>query len=229
MTTSGTYNYNPPLGEVTLFAFNRCGIRPTALTQEHFQDARTAANMICSDWSNRGVNLWGVQSFTVPFVQGQAAYSASATLVNILDLYVTVSTSGPIINRYILPISRTEFASYSAPTQQGFPTTYWHERTLTPTINFWPTPDGNETSFTYWALVQLQDAGFTGGQTPDMPYAWLAAFAYAMAAHLAIAWAPEKLMAIAPMAQQTYDAAAATGVETAAFYLSPVLSGYWRN
>ena len=25
MTTSGTYNFNPSLGEITLYAFNLCG------------------------------------------------------------------------------------------------------------------------------------------------------------------------------------------------------------
>ena len=37
MSTSGTYAFNPGLGEITLYAYQLCGIRPTQLTQEHMQ------------------------------------------------------------------------------------------------------------------------------------------------------------------------------------------------
>jgi hypothetical protein len=40
MTTSGTYTFDPSLGELTLYAFNLCQIRPTSLMQEHMQSAR---------------------------------------------------------------------------------------------------------------------------------------------------------------------------------------------
>jgi len=77
MTTSGTYNFNPSLGEVVLNAFARCGVRRTALLQEHMQDARFEANLMFSEWSNRGVNLWKVDLQSVPLVQGVTTYSAA--------------------------------------------------------------------------------------------------------------------------------------------------------
>ena len=124
MTTSGTYSYNPSLGELTLYAFNLCGIRNTELAQEHMESARMAANLLLGRWSSQGVNLWEVDLQTIPLIQGVATYNYPANTIVILDGYITVSSGTTTIDRYILPISRTEYASYPNKTQQGVPTTY---------------------------------------------------------------------------------------------------------
>ena len=46
MATTGTYAFNPGLGEITLYAFMNIGIRPTSIVQEHMESARMAANMM---------------------------------------------------------------------------------------------------------------------------------------------------------------------------------------
>jgi hypothetical protein len=75
MATSGTYAFNPSLGEMTLYAFNLCGIRNTALTQEHMESARMASNMLLGRWSSQGVNLWCVDLQTINLTAGVATYS----------------------------------------------------------------------------------------------------------------------------------------------------------
>ena len=79
MATSGTYNYNPSLGELTLYAFNLAEIRNTALAQEHMESARMASNLLLANWSNRGVNLWAVDLQTVNFNQTPTTLSATGT------------------------------------------------------------------------------------------------------------------------------------------------------
>src|SRR5271165_609687 len=91
ITTSGTYQFSPSIGEIGLYAWNRCGIRSAALTQEHMQDLRMAANVLLLHWSNKQVNLWKVELVTVPFVQGTATYSVDPSIVVILDLYISVT------------------------------------------------------------------------------------------------------------------------------------------
>ena len=81
MSTSGTYAFNPSLGEVTLYAYNLCGIRNTAIVQEHMEAARMAANMLLGRWSSEGVNLWAVDLQTISLVQGQATYSIPANTI----------------------------------------------------------------------------------------------------------------------------------------------------
>lgn len=230
MTTSGTYDFNPPLGELTLYAFNLCGLRNTSLLQEHMQSARMASNLLLSRWSNQGVNLWKVDLVTVSLVTGQATYAVDSRIVTILDAYVTNDQTGENIDRIILPVSRTEYASYPNKEQQGFPTVFWFDRLLSPNITLWPVPnvDNGPTSLSYYRVVQIQDSNLTSGQTVDIPYLWMEAFAYGLATRLAQIWAPDKVALLKPFADEAYTIASEQNIEQAATYISPMISGYFR-
>lgn len=306
MATSNTYNFNPSLGELTLYAYNLVGIRNTALLQEHLEAARMATNLLLSRWSNQGVNLWAVDKVVVPIEQepvvtgasgngalatltyasvntpvytpgtliivsgvSPAGYNGTHTVVSsspgsvtfaslqtgslvtpgiiqapntvatfsvdpstvmILDAYVTDDSSGANIDRIILPISRTEYASYPNKEQSGFPTVFWFDRLLAPTVTLWPvpyTPNGPGT-LTYYRVRRLQDASLGGAQQVEIPYLWMEAFAYALAQRLSMIWAPEKVALLKPMADEAYQIAADQNVEQANTYISPQLAGYFR-
>lgn len=226
MSTSGTYTFNPSLGELTIYAYQLIGVRPTALLQEHLDVARTATNMMFTRWSNQGVNLWQVDLITVPLIQGQATYSVDANTVTMLDAYIEYGS--PPIDRIILPVSRTEYASYPNKTQQGFPTIFWFDRLLSPTVTLWPVPDGNETSLKYYRVIRIQDANMNGTEQVDIPPIWLEAMAYGLAERLAMIWSPDKVQIMKPMADEAYNIAANQNVETANQYISPQISGYFR-
>ncbi len=228
MSTSGTYTFNPSLGELTVYAYQLIGIRPTALLQEHIDAARTATNMMFTRWSNQGVNLWQVDLVTVPLVQGQSTYNVDANTVVMLDTYIGVVSGSVETDRLILPISRTEYASYPNKAQQGFPTTYWFDRLLSPTVTLWPVPDGSQTYLKYYRVIRLQDANMNGTESVDIPPIWLEAMAYGLAERLAMIWSPDKVAIMKPMADEAYQIAANQNVETAQQYISPQLSGYWR-
>jgi hypothetical protein len=230
MATSGTYSFNPSLGEITLYAYNLLGIRNTSVMQEHMEAARMAANMLLSRWSNQGVNLWAVDLVTVPLVTDQATYNVDSNTVMILDAYVQNDDSGANIDRIILPISRTEYASYPNKEQQGYPTVFWFDRLVSPTVTLWPVPntDNGPQSLKYYRVRQLQDSNLSNGEQVEVPYLWLEAFAYGLAQRLATIWSPDKLAILKPMADESYDIAARQNVETAQQYISPMLSGYWR-
>lgn len=230
MATSNQYVFNPPLGEVVIFAYNLIGIRPSALLQEHLEAARMAANFMCSNWSNRGVNLWAVDLVTVTLNQGQSTYPVDANTIMILDAYMTIDNgvSDPI-DRIILPVSRTEYASYPNKEQQGFTTVYWFDRLISPTITLWPVPDGTSAQYLkYYRVRQIQDANLQGATQVEVPYRWLDAFAYGLAARLAVVWAPDKLAMLKPLADEAYAVAAEQDVEYAPVYVSPQLSGFFR-
>ena len=228
MATSNTYSFNPDLGSITLYAFNLVGIRNTALLQEHLDSARMATNMILSRWSSEGVNTWAVDLVTVPLVQVQSTYPVDSNTIVMLDTYITVVNGGVSTDRIILPISRTEYASYPNKQQQGFPTTFWMDRLLNPTVTIWPVPDGNEAYLKYYRLIQLQDANLAGNQQLDIPYYFLDAMAYALALRLAQIWAPDKVAMLKPFADESYQIAVAQNIETSAFYVSPTISSYFR-
>ena len=230
MATSGTYTFNPSLGELTLYAYNLVGIRNTSIVQEHMESARMATNLLLSSWSNRGVNLWAVDLVTVPLVEGQSTYTVDSNTVVILDAYVVIDNgnSDPI-DRIILPISRTEYSSYPNKEQQGFTTVYWFDRLLSPTVTVWPVPDGTSAQYLkYYRVKRLQDANLQSGENVEIPYLWMDAFAFGLAVRLAQVWAPQMLASIKPFADEAYQIAADQNIETAQQYISPMISGYFR-
>jgi hypothetical protein len=228
MTTSGTYAFNPSLGELTLYAYNLIGVRNTAVLQEHMTAARMASNLLLANWANRGVNLWAVDLVTVPLVQGQATYSVDGNTVVMLDAYIETVTDGVATDRIILPVSRTEYASYPNKEQQGFPTVFWFDRLIAPEVTLWPVPNGQQTYLKYYRVRQIQDANLTNGQTVEIPYLWLDAFANNLAARLAMIWNPQMIQILKPIADESYQIAADQNVETAQQYISPMTSGYFR-
>ena len=177
-------------------------------------------------WSNQGVNLWQVDLITVPLIQGTSTYNVDANTVVMLDAYIEYGS--PPIDRIILPIGRTEYASYPNKQQQGFPTTFWFDRLLSPTVTLWPVPDGQQTYLKYYRVIRLQDANMNGTEQVDIPAIWLEAMVYGLAERLAQIWSPDKVAIMKPMADEAYNIAAAQNVETASFYISPSTSGYWR-
>ena len=229
MTSSGTYTFNPSLGELTLYAFNICQIRPTSLVQEHMQSARMATNMMLATWSNQGVNLWAVDLVTTPVTQGVSTYAVDANTVMILDAYMVTTGGGSNIDRIILPVSRSEYATYPNKEQQGFPTSFWFDRLISPTITLWPVPDGTSTiSLKYYRVRRLQDAEFTSGQTAEIPYLWLEAFADGLAYRLAKVWNPQIAQGLKAVADETYKIAADQNIEQAQQYITPMVFGYYR-
>lgn len=230
MATSGTTNFNPSLGELTLFAFNLVGVRPTELTQQHMENARMAANLVFSRWNNKGVNLWKVEQVIVPLVAGQSGYPVDSDTINILDAYMQiVQPDSTTQDRIILPISRSEYATYPNKEMQGFTTVYWLDRLLSPTVTLWPVPDGySAQNLVYYRSIVVQDAGFAGGQTLDLPSLWFETFALSLASWLAMIYAPDKAQLLKAAAEESYNIAADQNTETANFYITPMLNTYWR-
>lgn len=231
MTTSGTYTYNPSIGEVVLYAFNLCQVRSTSIAQEHLNSARQAMNMMLSRWSNMGPDLWKVDTETITLVEGQSTYPVPSDTVMILDMYSRTPSGTTNTDRIMMPVSRTEYASYPNKLQQGFPTVFWFDRLISPTVTIWPVPDGsgNPTTITYYRVTQVQDANLPGGETIDVPYRWLDAFANGLAYYLARIWQPQLVGQLKQEADEAYQIAANQDVENVSVFISPMISGYFRS
>lgn len=234
MTTSGTYDFNPSLGEIVLNAFARCGIRRTALLQEHMVDARNEANFMLSEWSNKGVNLWKVDKVSTPLVVGTSTYPAGTNAndarrtVMVLDAYIRTSSGSSQYDRVIMPISRTEYSATPNKNLEAPPTVFWFDRLISPTITLWPVPNQTGLTLEYYRVSQVQDANFSNGQTMDIPYRWLDAAAAGLAARLAVIYSPDRVTFLDPRAAVAYQTAAGQDVENVPLYIMPGLSSYYR-
>lgn len=225
MTTTGTYAFNPTLGEIVLNAYARIGVRRTSILANHLADAKTEANLLQAEWNNKQVNLWTVDLVSTVLVAGTASYDVGDETVMILDAYITVNG----IDYVISPISRTEYSAIPDKTQQGRPTQFWFDRLENSTLYLWMVPDSNATyTLNYYRCKLIQDASLTNGTNLQITQLWLDAFAAGLAFRLARIYAPQLRDQLKLDYQEAWDVAASQNVENTPLYLTPGLEGYFR-
>lgn len=228
LRTSDSYGFAPSMGECVLYSYGMAGVKRTALTQQHFEDARMATNLTMMRWSADGVNLWQVDLCSIPLQQGCATYQVPYNTIVILDAYYTINNGQQEIDRIMTPISRTEYANYPNKAQQGAPTVFWFDRLLSPTVTLWPTPNGQQAAFKYYRLRQTQDSKLENGLNVEVPAYFLEAYTFALAERLAVIWNPDRAPGLKALADEAWRIATRQNRETANFYVSPMLNGYYR-
>jgi hypothetical protein len=227
MATSGTYAFNPSVGEIVLAAYARCSVRRTSILAEHMVDARNETNFLLSEWSNRQVNLWTVDLVTQPLTAGTATYSVNASTVMVLDAYIETGSGVSANDRLIFPVSRTEYASFPNKNSQGTPTVFWFDRLVSPTITVWQVPDDSQTyTLKYYRCRQVQDTNLASGETPEIPYRWIDAFTSGLTARLADIYKPDIAERWAIKAERAFNLAATQDVENVAMNIVPALGAY---
>lgn len=227
-TTSGTYLFAPSGAEFALVAFGRIQIRPTEITPSHMFTARMALNFVLSEMANEQPNLWEVQLISLPLVSGTASYAVSAQTVMILDLYLTTGSGTTTNDRYLYPISRSEYAAYPNKATQSTPTVYWYDRLISQTVTFYPVPDGNGPyTANYYSVRQTQDADVMNGQNVEIPYRLYEMYTAGVAWKLAETYAPQ----LEDKALMKFERAKAIAYkqdqENVPMTLTPGLSGYY--
>lgn len=230
MATSNTYDFNPAASDFVQNAYALCQVKRTELLQEHLVDARMHTNLMLSEWANRQVNLWTVDLVEVELEQGVKTYDVDPTTIAILDAYIRTEfdTANPV-DRLIFSISRSDYAAMPNKEQQAPPTVFWFDRLIDPTITLWQVPDQDDTyRLRYYRCRQIQDTVLTNGRTVEIPYRWLDAFNWGLAARLAVIYAPNIAEALDARAERAWQFAAAQDTEKAPVYISPTLSSYYR-
>lgn len=228
VVTSQTYDFNPSNNEIIAQAYTRIGIRRTEILTQHIQDAVMELNSLFSRLNNAGPNLWTVDLQSIPLVQGSATYSVPAETIQILDVFIRYGT--PAVDRILYPLSRTEYASLSNKTTQGFPSQFWFNRTVSPNITFYLTPDGNGPYVAYYYRYrQIQDSRVAGNQVAEIPNRWIDAIVAGLAHRMARIYAPQLEQIRKMDADEAWNNAATQDVENVPLNITPGLGGYWRN
>lgn len=229
MTSSGTYNYGLSNADVLIEGYSRCGIRRTSLLAEHLADGRNAINLAMVKFSNLIPNLFAEEQYTLSLVSGTTTYSLPARAVMILSCFLRTGSGSSQNDRIQFPVSQFEYASYTNKNQTGFPSVYWFDRSQSPQISFYLTPDGNGPYTAYFQFArQLQDANLPSGETPDVPYRFLDALCAEVAYRVSRVYAPDKEAARKIDADEAWRIAATNDTENVNLNLTPMLNGYYR-
>lgn len=230
MSSSGTYSFAPSVGEIVQQAYARCGVKRTEFTTEHMIDARLCSNLLLSEWANVQVHLWDVDLQTITLVAGVANYTLPPETVLLLDAYYEITdTNGTPTDRIMYPVSRSEYAAYTNKEFQAQPTVFWYDRTVIPSLTFYPTPNDSTAVVKYYRVRQIQDANPAGSQTPEVPYRFLQAYASGLAARLSEIYAPDRFDALEARHQNRFNAARMADREAVPLRISPQLGSYFRT
>ena len=234
MTTSGTTTFNLDVDELIQEAYERIGIDGSR-SGYHLKSARRSLNLLLSDWDNRGVHLWKVNSATLNLVLGQAQYNTSnctqfPTDVNdILEAYVrNNTTSNAPVDISLTKIDRSAYAALPNKLAQGTPSQYYVERTVSPSLYLYLTPGSNFSNSTtpnnfqviFYYMQRIQDAG-TYMNTPDVVFRFLPALNSGLAYYLSLKHAPERVQILKAIYDEDMLRALEEDTERASLFISP--------
>ncbi len=216
MALSGTTSFDLYIEEVIEEAFERCGFN--ARTGYDLKTARRSLNILFSEWANRGLNLWTIELRTKTLTASTSSYSLDTDLVDILSA-VTYKASDTTVDNEVERISRAEYLNISKKSTEGKPTQFYLERTITPTLYLYPTPDAADT-FKYYGLTRIQDAGdYTN--TAEVPFRFIPCMTAGLAYYIAIKKSPERIQFLKAAYEEEFQRAAAEDSTRASIHLVP--------
>jgi hypothetical protein len=234
MTTSGTYAFEMANAQLLSEAFDRIQIRGPALTRSHLTSAHQSLNLELARWGNAGINLWKVTSGTINLVTGTATYPLPQQMELLTDLtYRTVggSSAQDDTDRYMMTLTRQQYAMMPAKGTLGVPTQYWFQRLPVPQITLYPVPASGAPDYilVWYGLLRMEDASPTGGQTPDIPYRAYDALCAALAHRLAIKFSePGVVAARKADAAEAWSEFTANDQEVGSALMAPNVGMYGR-
>jgi hypothetical protein len=229
MALSGTYAFNPPASDLVLNALSRNQITGSQITTDHLSRAATEANLAMVRYGNLQPNWWKSELTSVSLVSGTATYTLDASVVDIIIIYLSVTSGGVTTDRVLGPISTVEYNSFPQKDIAGTPTSFYFNRQITPQVTFWPVPDDNSTFVAKIQILrQFQDTSLKSGLNADLPWRWLDAYSWEITARMAAHFKPEFFEKWDAIATRSWSEAASEDSENVNIYVTPGMSGYYR-
>jgi hypothetical protein len=217
MTTTGTTSFAPAINELFEEAFERAGAEMRS--GYDFRTARRSLNLLTTEWANRGINLWAIESGAIPLVAGTATYNLPVDTVDLIE-HVVRQNVGNTATQTDININRISVSTYSTipnKLSRGRPIQIYINRqsgedTPTgvqyPTVTVWPVPSDGSYTLVYWRLRRLSDAG-NAVNTADIPFRFLPALVAGLAYYIAmkIPGGMERLQVLKAIYDEQWDLA----------------------
>ena len=193
MATSGTTSFDLSIDEIIEEAYERIGMRTNS--GNDLRSARRSLNILFSEWGNRGVHLWKVELDQATLVSGQANYTVSSDVSDVLEAYISSTSGTPGTTTNDLTLSKIDRSAYAALPNKGTtgqPSQYYVDRQTTPVIYLYQTPDLNTYLYLkYYVIKRIEDAGaYTN--TADVAYRFIPCMVAGLAYYLSMKKSPER-------------------------------------
>lgn len=222
MPSSGVTTFFPDVAEILEEAYER--VRPEGMhTGYDVRTGRRSLNLLMLEWANRQINLWTIDSFTVPLVAGTATYTLAADTVDLLDSVVRTTVGA---TQSDIPIGRMSLGEYAnIPNKQlpGRPVRMYVDRQgAAPTVTVWPVPDGSVPySLVCWRMRRVQDSGNVGTLTMDVPARLIPAMIAGLAYYLSFKFATDRTVALKAAYDEQFQLAIEEDRDRSSFRVQP--------
>lgn len=220
MTTSGVANFDLQFDDLITEAYERCGIE--SRDGYDMKTALRSLNIIFAEWANRGLNLWTIEQREVLLVAGQFEYELPSDTVNALSAVIRTNAGQSTQQDITIDrISRAEWLHIPNKYTQSRPAQYYVQRSVPTTLYLYPAPDDTQTyTFVYYAIRRIENTG-AYVNTADIVFRFLPALVAALAFHLSVKKAPERMVALKQLYEEEFARAAAEDRDTASVFLVP--------
>ena len=216
MAVSGSTDFELDVAEYVEEAFERCGLE--ARTGYDLKTAKRSLNLMLADWANRGLNQWTIKQRTQALTASDRQYDMLTDVIDVLSVVVRRDGTDFTMDR----ISRDTYLAIPTKTTTGRPTQFYLQRSVTPKIFFYPTPDSTSTyTFKYQALTRIQDAGDDYTNNPEVPFRFLPCLISGLAYYLAMKFNPDKMIILKQVYDEEWTRAAAEDRDSVSLHLVP--------
>ena len=193
MATSGTTGFDLNIDDIIQEGYERCSI--TSNSGYDLKSARRSLNLLFAEWGNRGIHLWKVEQDENALVAGQASYTVSADVNDVLEAFISstaaASNTSNTQDISLTKIDRSAYAAIPNKFETGTPSQYYVDRQTTPIINLYQTPDLNTyTVLKYFVIKRIEDAGAYTDQA-DVAYRFLPCMCAGLAYYLSMKKSPQ--------------------------------------
>lgn len=189
MATSGTRSFSLNAATAIEEAYELAGLEYR--TGYDGVTARRSMNIMFADWSNRGVQLWEVESVSLTLTEGQTSYTLNEYDIDILDAVIRRDVNSQQTDFQIDRIDRNEYLNIPNKTTKARCTQYYVERTTTPTLYVWPAPENSTDVFVSYRWKRIQDITASVNDT-DIPSRFMPCLVSGLAFYLAMKKNPQK-------------------------------------
>ena len=204
MATSGTTSFDLTIEEIIAESYERCGLY--VRSGYDLKTSRRSLNLLFAEWANRGLNLWTIEQRTKTLTAGTTSYDLDTDLVDILSA-VLFTADDTAVDKQLERLSRAEYLHISKKTTQSVSTQYYLERSITPKLYLYPTPDAADT-FKYYALTRIQDAGSYSGNA-EVPFRFLPCLVAGLSYYIAMKKAPDRIQLLKQVYEDEWQRASA--------------------
>jgi hypothetical protein len=181
--------WTPDIVELIEEASERAGLE--IRTGYQLRTARRSLNILLTEWSNKGYNLYEVRQMTIPLITGQIEYTLPSDVIDVIEQVIRQypDQASQQIDLQISRISLPTYATIPNKLTTGRPIQIYYDRlTPNPIARIWPSPNQSGYYLNMWYLARSVAVGTSGlnDMTEIIPYRFVPALIAGLAFYISL-------------------------------------------